>query len=212
VKAGSIERLLMATSGERRRLAAQLVRRDILPMIDDHPHAVVAIQLRDLPLSFSALPLSVQRPITQDHGDDAARRYETAVARLLDALIGAVHAERPRALMSVVGLPVEPGEPAATGTVLDAARATNERYSVVIDRLGAFVPGRTLIVFGSSLDETKLAQMGMNEALRLRERRPIVFQTNVVWQALINGPDDVETLVARRPQRGLEIEASLLDD
>ena len=48
------------------------------------------------------------------------------------------------------------------------------------------VPARRFVLFGSSLDERALAGMGMREALRLRHGRPIIFQTNLVWRALVD--------------------------
>ena len=158
------------------------------------------ICLQDLPLSFSLLPTSEQRQFEQQFGPNAAKRYEASVAVLLNATISAVERERPHAVLSVQGLPVEPEH---AGVNIEIARQTNERYGAVIDRLGPFVPARRFVVFGSTLDEKLLARMGMREALRHRDGRPIVFQTNTDWNALVDkdGLDYQEYVLAHASGR-----------
>ena len=157
---------------------------------------MVVISLRDVPLSFAELSTSDRRRIESRLSSRAAARYEIGVASFIAAVIEAVHRKNSSALLSVLGLPVEPEE---AGVSLQAAQRTNERYRGLMDRLGPFVPARRFVVFASSLDEKTLARMGMREALRLREGRPVVFQTNLVWQALVDrdGPGYQEYLLAR---------------
>ncbi len=63
------------------------------------------------------------------------------------------------------------------------------------------------------LDELRLARTGMREALRLRDGRPVIFQTNVVWRALMDadGPGYGDYQIAGSTEQGFEIEASLSD-
>ena len=199
VRVGSAESVCGATAGKRRQLAGAAARR-ILPVVTNRPERTVVICLQDLPLSFSLLPTSEQRQFEQQFGPNAAKRYEASVAVLLNATISAVERERPHAVLSVQGLPVEPEH---AGVNIEIARQTNERYGAVIDRLGPFVPARRFVVFGSTLDEKLLARMGMREALRHRDGRPIVFQTNTDWNALVDkdGLDYQEYVLAHASGR-----------
>ena len=53
----------------------------------------------------------------------------------------------------------------------------------------------------------------MPEALRLRDSRPVVFQTNVAWRVLMDAdePGHGDYQIAASTERGLELEASLSD-
>ncbi|MHC4588318.1 MAG: hypothetical protein ACYTAQ_03015 [Planctomycetota bacterium] len=199
VRVGSPDVVCMASAGKRRQMAGAAASQ-ILPVVASRPEQVVVVCLRDLPLSYSLLAASDQRRIQQRFGAAAARRYESAVAALLNATINAVEQEHPRAVLSVLGLPVEPEE---AGVSLEIARQSNARYATVIDGLGPLVSPRKLVVFGSTLDETTLARMGMREALRLRDGRPIVFQVNTGWQALVDsdGLDYQEYVLAHASGR-----------
>ena len=223
VRVGSAEAVCKASPGKRRQMAWAAARR-ILPVVASRPQRTVVIALQDLPLSFSLLPTSDQRQFEQQLGRDAAKRYEASVAALLNATISAVERERPHAVLSVLGLPIEPEQ---AGVSIEIARRSNQRYGTVIDRLGPLVPARRFVVFGSTLDEKLLARMGMREALRLRDGRPIVFQTNVVWNALVDddGLDYQEYVLAHAsgrlqrhrgsPRHGdqeIEVQALLGDD
>jgi hypothetical protein len=185
---------------------------------------LVVIGLQDVPLSFSLLPGFDQSEFVQEFGQGAPQRYESSVATLLDAIVRNIEKARPHAVLSVLGLPVEPEQ---AGVSIEIARQSNERYGAVIDRLGPFVPARRFVVFGSTLDEKLLARMGMREALRLRDGRPIVFQTNVTWNALVDdkGLDYQGYVLARSSgridrhhgatvpgSRELEVQATLVDD
>ena len=165
----------------------------------DGPELVV-IRLRKVPLSFAALSSS-DRSLVESHlGTGAAARYEEAVAAFLDDVMDEVEKQYPPAVLSVLGLPVEPEE---AGVSLATVQQTNERYHGVIDRLGPFVPTRRFVVMGSSLDEKRLARMGMREAIRLRDGRPIIFQSNHRWQALVD---------VNARQQDFQLEALLGDD
>jgi hypothetical protein len=183
----------------RRGLARQTARQ-ILPAFEIRPRRVVVVHLRDVPLSFAVLTESDRLLVEARQGSNAAAQYESAIAEFLDDLMDEVERRHPAAGLSVLGLPVEPEE---AGVSLATVQQTNDRYHGVIDRLGPFVPTRRFVVLGSSLDEKRLARMGMREAMRLRNGRPIVFQSNRRWQALI----DVEA-----DGRDFQIEALLGDD
>jgi hypothetical protein len=129
---------------------------------------------------------------------------------LLDTVVHEVQVAQPQAVLSVLGLPVEPEE---AGVGIEIAEQSNERYGRVIDRLDSFVPGRSFVVYGTGLDERRIARTRMQEALRLRDGRPVIFQTNVVWRALMDadGPSYGDYQIAGSPEQGLEIEASLSD-
>ena len=195
VNTGTPEEITTASPDQRRVLAARAASQ-ILPSAETHLRQVVVIHLKGVPLSFGALSTPERRNLESRLGREAARRYESAVASLLDATIDAVEQEHSRVVLSVLGLPVEPE---AAGASLQTVQRTNERYRGLMDRLGPFFPARRFVVFASSLDEKTLARMGMREALRLREGRPVVFQTNLVWQALVDrdGPGYQEYLLAR---------------
>jgi hypothetical protein len=223
VGVGSAEVVCTASTGKRRQLAGAAATQ-IVPVIDHRSDQVVVLNIQDVPLSFSLLPESDQNQFRQEFGPGAPQRYESAVAALLHTIISNVESARPRAVLSVLGLPVEPEQ---AGVSIEIARQSNERYGRVIDRLGPFVPSRRFVVFGSTLDEKLLARMGMREALRLRDGRPIVFQTNTVWNALVDdqGLDYRDYLVAlasgrierhpgatRQGSRELEVQATLVDD
>jgi hypothetical protein len=211
VDAGSTQEVCSGSDRTRRQVA-DAAALQILPALEAHPHEAIVFSLRNVPLSYALLPGRDRAELTQRFGNDAARRYEADVAALLNTIITVVQRQRPRAVLSVLGLPIEPEQ---AGVSLEVARLTNERYGPVISRLGPFVPARRFVVFGSTLDEALLARMGMREALRLREGRPIVFQTNVVWQALVDsdGLDEETYLVTRsRDARELEVQAALIDD
>jgi hypothetical protein len=199
VRVGSPDVVCMASAGKRRQMAGAAAGK-ILPVVAGRPEQVVVICLRDLPLSYSLLPALDQRRIEQRFGAASAKRYESAVAAFLNATIHAVEREFPRAVLSVQGLPIEPEE---AGVSLELARQSNTRYATVIDGLGPFVSARRLVVFGSTLDETLLAKMGMREALRLRDGRPLVFQMNSGWQALVDsdGLDYQEYVLAHASGR-----------
>jgi hypothetical protein len=208
VEAGSTQAVCSGSDRTRRRLA-EVAAKQIMPAIEDRPQEAVVFSLRGVPLSYAVLSKADQAELTQRFGRDAARRYEADVAALLNTIITMVEREHPRAVLSVLGLPVEPEQ---AGVTLEVARQTNAQYGTVIDRLGPLVPARRFVVFGSTLDETLLARMGMREALRLRDGRPIVFQTNVVWNALVNSDGlDEQTYLVTRP-RELEVQAALVDD
>ncbi|MHC4610014.1 MAG: DUF6011 domain-containing protein [Planctomycetota bacterium] len=223
VRVGSAEAVCKASAGKRRQMAAATARR-ILPVVASRPEQMVVICLQDLPLSFSLLPASEQTQFEQQLGPNAAKRYEASVAAFLNATISAVERKQPNAVLSVLGLPIEPEQ---AGVSMEIARQSNQRYGTVIDRVGPFVPGRKFVVFGSTLDEKLLARMGMREALRLREGRPIVFQTNLVWNTLVDddGLDYQEYVVAhasgkleqhrgssRYGDQDVEVQALLGDD
>jgi hypothetical protein len=189
-----------ATVADRRRIAGEMAV-SLLAVVDENPHQLVAAHLRDLPMCFRTLPAGERVELSRTFGDDAPRRYELATAALLAAVLDAAQRQRPGALLTVVGLPVEPEQ---AGISLDSAQRTNQRYQAVIDRLGPFVTARRLVVFGSTLDEKVLAGMGMREALRLREDRPIVFQANTTWRALLDddGPGYDRYLAAGQRDAG----------
>ena len=202
-------------------MLAERAAQEIVPAVDAHPHGVVVLELRDTPFSFESLSPSDQTRIKRDHGARAATIYEWAVGALIHTIINTVASERPEAVLSVLGLPVEPEE---MGLDAEMARRTNERYRNVINRLGPFVPTRSFVVFGTSLDQTNLATMGMREAVRLRDGRPIVFQMNFKWRVFAD-TDDAGYLLADssaesaqmsevrgQDQPELYLEASLLDD
>lgn len=182
VRVSSVHNVISLSARERRILVRKAADK-ILPAIEADPRRVAVIQLLDLPLSFAALPYRDQRTLEVRLAGDSADRYETAVGELLDDLIDAIEREQPNAVLTVHGLPVEPEE---AGMNLLSVQRTNERYGNVLERMGPFVPARRFVVFGSSLDEGSLATMGMREALRLRNGRPIIFQTNLEWRALID--------------------------
>ncbi len=181
VRAGSAG-AISTLSPARQRILVNQVAQEILPVVEADPHRVVVIHLQNMPLSFVALSTRDRRQIESQLGPNAAGRYETAVAVFLEDVIDAVQSKHRRAILSVLGLPVEPED---VGANLMAVQPTNERYQGVIDRLGPFVPARKFVVMGSTLQERKLARMGMREAMRLRDGRPIVFQTNLRWRALV---------------------------
>jgi hypothetical protein len=223
VRVGSAEAVCTASAGKRRQMARATASR-ILPVVTSRPEQVIVICLQDLPLSYSQLPASEQSQFKQRFGASAAKRYEASVAALLNATIGTVERAHPNAVLSVLGLPIEPEQ---AGVSLEIARASNQRYGMVLDRVGPFVPARRLVVFGSTLDEKLLTRMGMREALRLRDGRPIVFQTNTVWNALVDdqGLDYQEYVLAhasgkierdhassRYGQQEIEVQALLSDD
>jgi hypothetical protein len=223
VRVGSAEAVCTASAGKRRQMAGATARR-ILPVVTSRPEQVVVICLQDLPLSYSLLPAADQTQFEQQFGPSAAKRYEASVAALLNATISAVEREHPNAVLSVLGLPIEPEQ---AGVSIEIARHTNQRYGTVIDRVGPFVPARRFVVFGSTLDEKLLTRMGMREALRLRGGRPIVFQTNTVWNALVDdkGLDYQEYVIAHasgrldqyrgsagRGDQDIEAQALLSDD
>jgi hypothetical protein len=223
VRVGSAEAVCTASAGKRRQMAGAAATR-ILPVVASRPEQVVVICLQDLPLSYSLLPAAEQTQFEQQFGANAAKRYEASVAALLSATISAVQRERSHAVLSVLGLPIEPEQ---AGVSIEIARQSNQRYGTVIDRVGPFVPARRFVVFGSTLDEKLLTRMGMREALRLREGRPIVFQTNTVWNALVddNGLDYQEYVIAHasgkleqyrgsagRGDQDIEVQALLSDD
>ncbi len=210
VGVGSAEQVCNTDDRQRLRMAAK-ASRSILPVARQHPNKVVVIDLHDVPLSFASLPSSDQWSFVQRFGSqDAVRQYESSVAMLLDTMVHRVLRAQPHAAISVLGLPIEPER---GGISLEIARQSNERYRTVIDRLDSFVPGRNFIVFGTSLDELRLARTAMREALRLRDGRPVVFQTNVAWRVLMDadGPGHGEYQIAGSTEQGLDIEASLSD-
>jgi len=223
VRVGSAEAVCTASAGKRRQMARAAATR-ILPVVTSRPERTVVLCLQDLPLSYSLLPASERSRFEQRFGPDAAKRYEASVAALLNATLSAVERERPHAVLSVLGLPIEPEQ---AGVRREIARQSNQRYGTVIDRLGPFVPARRFVVFGSTLDEKLLARMGMRESLRHRDGRPIVFQMNTVWNALVDddGLDYQEYVVAiasgkldryrgsaGRGDRDIEVQALLSDD
>ncbi|MHC4142454.1 MAG: hypothetical protein ACYSUF_11445, partial [Planctomycetota bacterium] len=183
VRVGSAEAVCTASAGKRRQMAGATARR-ILPVVTSRPEQVVVICLQDLPLSYSLLPAADQMQFEQQFGPSAAKRYEASVAALLNATISAVEREHPNAVLSVLGLPIEP-------------------------------------------EQKLLTRMGMREALRLRGGRPIVFQTNTVWNALVDdkGLDYQEYVIAHasgrldqyrgsagRGDQDIEAQALLSDD
>ncbi len=199
VHAGSAVELSGLSPKGRRGLARQTARQ-ILPAFEAEPWPVVVIHLRQVPLSFTVLTESDRALVESRLGSNAAARYESAVAEFLDDLFDEVEKQYPVAVLSVLGLPVEPEDARVS---LAAVQQTNDRYHGVIDRLGPFVPTRRFVVLGSSLDEQRLARMGLREAMRLRNGRPIVFQSNLRWQALVDVDADGQNL---------QIEAMLRDD
>ncbi len=206
---GSAEEVCNADDRQRLQIAAKASRK-ILPVVRQHPDKVVVIDLHDVPLSFASLPSSDQWAFVQRFDKDAVRQYESSVGRLLDIMVHRVHGAQPRAALSVLGLPIEPERGVVSP---ESAKQSNALYGTVIDRLDSFVTGRSLIVFGTSLDELRLARNGMREALRLRDGRPVVFKTNAAWRVLMDadGPGDGIYRIAGSTERGLEIEASLSD-
>ena len=199
VNAGSAVGISGLSPKGRRGLARQTAQQ-ILPALEAQPRQVVVIHLRGVPLSFAVLSESDRLLVESRLGSNAAARYESAMAEFLDDLMDEVEKQHPAAVLSVLGLPVEPEE---AGVSLATVQQTNDRYDGVIDRLGPFIPTRRFVVLGSSLDEKKLARMGLREAMRLRNGRPIVFQSNRRWQALVDVDADGQNL---------QIEALLRDD
>jgi len=210
VGVGSAEQVCDTDDRQRRWIAARASRK-IVPVARQHPDKVVVSDLHDVPLSFASLPSSDQWSFVQRFGSqDAVRRYESSVAMLLDTMVHRVLRAQPHAAISVLGLPIEPER---GGLSLKIAQQSNERYRMVIDRLDSFVPGCNFIVFGTSLDELRLALTAMPEALRLRDGRPVVFQTNVAWRVLMDaeesGHGDYQIAASTKP--GFELEAALSD-
>ena len=188
VGAGSAAGFATLSPGKQRALVKRATE-EILRGVKSGPRRVVVISLRDVPLSFAELSTRDRRRIESLLRSQAAERYEIGVASFLAAVIEAVQRKNSIAILSVLGLPVEPED---VGADLSAVQPTNDRYRRVMDRLGALVPARRFVVLGSTLDERKLARMGMREALRLRQGRPIVFQTNRTWRALIGAERPVQ--------------------
>ena len=208
IEVGSVEEICYADDRQHLTIATRASRK-ILPVVRQHPNKVVVIDLSGVPLSFASLPMTDQWSFLKRFGQDVVRQYESSVARLLDIMVHKVQRAQPSAALSVLGLPIEPDK---GGVSIEIARQSNELYRTVIDRLDSFVPGRSFIVFGTSLDELRLARRGMPEALRLRDGRPVIFQTNVAWRVLMDAdePGHGDYQIAAS-ERGLELEASLSD-
>jgi hypothetical protein len=198
VRAGSTAEMGTMSPRKQRSLVGRATA-EILSAVRSNSRRVVVISLKDVPLSFAELSTRQRRRMERMLGLHAAERYEIGVASMLTELIDAVQKKRPGTMLSVLGLPVEPED---VGADLSAVQPTNERYSRVIDRLGPLVPARRFVVLGSTLDERRLARMGMREALRLRQGRPIVFQTNRTWRALVG---------AETPAQDVQFTAGLAD-
>ncbi len=209
IEVGSAEQVCNADDHQRLAIATRASRK-ILPVVRQHPNKVVVIDLSDVPLGFASLQSSDQWSFLNRFDQDAVRQYESSVARLLDIMVHKVQRAQPSAALSVLGLPIEPDRGVVS---IEIARQSNELYRTVIDRLDSFVPGRSFIVFGTSLDELRLAQRGMPESLRLRDGRPVVFQTNVAWRVLMDAeePGHGDYQIAASTKPGFELEAALSD-
>ena len=83
----------------------------------------------------------------------------------------------------------------------DAGRAVNQTYVTgyegsplggldlkVIEQLDAFVASRWFLLAGGYLPEAVVVRMGLPEAFRLRDSRPILYQRNGYWWILLSAP------------------------
>lgn len=172
-------REVVAATAEGRVRTIQRIVGDLAAAVDAFPARCVVLRLKDCPLSFVRLNASDQAWIESQYSASARRQYETSLAELLESVLEEVNRIQPQAVVTVLGLPVEPGR-----NDFESARRTNERYQVLIDRLGSFVSVRSFIILGSSVSEVTCVEASMPEAVRLWDGRPIVFRTNGLWRVL----------------------------
>ncbi len=183
IEAGSARAVMTASPQQHRELVDHVVG-EVLAACDAYPRRIVAVHLEDVSISFDSLAASEQQWLEGRFGPDAPELYESAVAELIANVMNEVDAKRGDAAFTVLGLPVEP-----RSFDFVAARQTNERYRAVIDGLDPFVSPRRFLLLRSSIPEEFVVQMALPEAIRLRSRRPIIFQTNGMWRMLV-GADE----------------------
>ena len=186
---------MAATTEDRRGLASRAVSK-LVTALDAYPRRVIVVRLQGGSVDFESLPAAVQVSLEDHWGQDAAALYANAMSEWLGDVIDAVHAERSKAAVSVVGLPVE------SHADRDTAVRTNERYRALIDGLDQFVSDRSFMLLGRSRAEAVRVQDSLPEAIRLRSGRPVMFRTNGMWRVLVD--EDSDWLLAEATEESMQ--------
>ena len=143
-----------------------------------NPNRLVTIQFEGAPLRFADFPRAAKSRLLERGGPEIAAKYDNFVSDEVDRLIQEVRQARPRAPISVRGLPFEDRGG-------DAALA-NQRYQSVIAELSAFVLERG-VVLSSRSDERQVIARVYPNALDLSDGRAIIYPMNLGWRMAIGG-------------------------
>jgi hypothetical protein len=137
---------------------------------------VIALRCTGLKLRYEQLSASDQQYVVQLTGNEslAERAYETGVSALLADVMTSVHQQAPSARVTLVGIPLEPGQVGADAVL------TNVNYTPLIASIKAIVPTGSLVISGRR-DPGALLRKHMPESYRYANGRTILVQANGAW-------------------------------
>ena len=187
IDCGPPRRIALASSRQRDGIVKQAVRAVLKAARADPDHLIVIVLAPAI--SFNSLRASDQQRLRNELGSRADHRYESAVAGFRERVVDAVDREH----VTVLGLPVEPGEAGS-----DTARRTNRRYRRVINRLDLLASVHLFFRQDTMLSESRMVREAIPEALRRRGHRPVVFRQNVTWRVVVDlGEPGADQVTAR---------------
>lgn len=171
----------MMNENGRASLAARLISEAVAQMPDDGAGATTAVRVMGAPLAHGRLTEQSRQVIRAalPAGADAAAIYEKSFANVLVRTLDGLRERYPAAKLSVFGLPLD-----SDGGYSFNHQAVNARYADVIDRMDAFVSGRSFLLTGAdAMDDLRIRE-ALPETLNMAGDRPIFVQRNGSWSGL----------------------------
>ncbi|MDB4775940.1 hypothetical protein OAG62_02325, partial [bacterium] len=169
----------------------------IVKAVDENPKRLVTIEFQGFPLRFSDLPRRTKKMLLERGGPEIVGKYDGFVSREVLELIEEAKIARPKAALSVRGLPFEGDEGEAT--------LANIRFAAVIEKLSAFVLDRGVVV-SSRLDERKMIGRIFPNAVDLADGRAIIYPVNLSWRLAIEGDVFASLGDSKNTDRSLSME------
>ena len=148
-------------------------RASVIFQIDANPSRLVVLRPSGVALCFDRLGTTTKAALVERRGQAVADEYDRFVAGLVGEFLDDVRQSRPRAALSVEGLPLE-------GASERAAHA-NRVFRDVVDSLAALVPGVDLVSGGPS-QEAQLLRRSFPRAVEVADGRAILYEHNGKWR------------------------------
>ena len=145
----------------------------VLEVLEENRRRLITLNFKGAPLVFSRLPRSTREQMVERSGEQIRGAYNVFVAGQVKTFIDGVRTAKPKAPLSVKGVPFE-------GRTRES-QAANENYSEVIEKLSAFVASNSVVV-GRNSREKSLVVRSFAESLRLADGRAVIYRANDDWR------------------------------
>ena len=139
---------------------------------------LVTIDFDNAAIRFKSFDRKTRKRLLERGGPGIADAYDRHMAATITDFLDRVRERVPSAAIAIRGVPFEDRD--------GSARATNDRYAKVIERLDGFVSSSSILANRTS-EESNLIQRVLSESLRLSNARPIIYRANGDWRMVWSG-------------------------